>query len=68
MAFANETRTNSLALEISAGVHKLMQNIADYHAYRQTVRELSKLGSKSLADLGINHADIRAAARQAVYG
>lgn len=68
MAFANETRTDSLALDISAGVHKLMQNIADYRAYRTTVRELSKLDSKTLADMGIYRAGIQAAAREAVYG
>jgi uncharacterized protein YjiS (DUF1127 family) len=71
MAFANETRTtmpSGLALEISAGVHHLVQAVADYRAYRATLAELRRLDDRALADLGLHRSGIRATAHQAVYG
>ncbi len=41
---------------------------AQDRAYRSTVRELSALSSRDLADMGIHRADIHAIARQAAYG
>ncbi len=41
---------------------------AQDRAYRSTVRELSALSSRDLADMGIQRADIHAIARQAAYG
>ncbi len=41
---------------------------AQDRAYRSTVRELSALSSRDLADMGIHRADIHDIARQAAYG
>lgn len=70
MAIGHETRTtqSALALEISAFVHHLVQAAHDHRAYRQTLRELSRLDDAALADLGLHRSGIRAAAREAVYG
>lgn len=70
MAQMSETRTHQagLAIEISAGVHHLIQAVHDQIAYRATVRELSNLDDATLADLGIHRSGIRAEARKAVYG
>lgn len=57
-----------LALEISAAVHHAVQQATDYLAYRSTVRALSNLDKASLSDLGIARSEIRAKAREAVYG
>ncbi|MCZ7675271.1 MAG: DUF1127 domain-containing protein [Roseovarius sp.] len=70
MAFNTETRTarSSLALDISAGVHRLVQRLQDHINYRTTVRELSRLDDATLADLGIYRSSIQFEAHKAVYG
>lgn len=70
MAFANETRStsSSLALDLSAAVHHLVQRLADYRAYRSTLAELRALDDRSLADLGIHRSEIHRVAREAIYG
>ncbi|WP_111732002.1 DUF1127 domain-containing protein [Roseovarius amoyensis] len=69
MVFNTESRTASsgLALEFSAAVHHLMQRLHDYKTYRKTVRELSKLDDRTLAELCIHRSGITAEARKAVY-
>ena len=70
MAYSNQTKAvqAGLSLEVSVVLHQLMQRVADYRAYRATVRELSRLSNGALTDLGIARSGIRAAARKAVYG
>lgn len=46
----------------------LTASLAKRRAYRSTVRELSALSSRDLADMGIHRADIHTIARQAAYG
>jgi uncharacterized protein YjiS (DUF1127 family) len=41
----------------------ILQKIADFAAYRRTVRELRGLDAAQLRDIGINRHDIRAVAR-----
>jgi len=70
MAFNTVTRTapSALALEVSAFVHHAIQALNDYRLYRATVRELSRLDTATLADLGLSRSGIRAEALKAVYG
>ena len=44
------------------------QRRAQHQVYRTTVRELSALSNRDLADMGIHAADIPTIARQAAYG
>jgi uncharacterized protein YjiS (DUF1127 family) len=41
----------------------ILQKLADFAAYRRTVRELQGLDSRQLRDIGLNRQDIRAVAR-----
>jgi len=41
--------------------------LANWNNYNRTVRELSSLDSRSLADLGITRADIHEVARTRIY-
>ncbi|MEO1549706.1 MAG: DUF1127 domain-containing protein [Pseudomonadota bacterium] len=42
--------------------------LRNHLAYRRTVAELDGLSTKTLEDLGLNRAGIKAEARRAVYG
>lgn len=57
-----------IGLEVSAAIHHAVQAIADYRAYRATLRELRRLDDQVLHDLGICPLNIRAEAAKAVYG
>lgn len=39
-----------------------------YMAYRRTVRELSALNGRDLADLGLHHSEIQRVAHDSIYG
>lgn len=41
----------------------IIQKIADFAAYRRTVRELNGLDARQLRDIGLNRHDIRSFAR-----
>jgi uncharacterized protein YjiS (DUF1127 family) len=43
----------------------ILQKLANYAAYRRTVRELGALDSAQLRDIGLTRQEIRAAARAA---
>jgi uncharacterized protein YjiS (DUF1127 family) len=46
----------------------LLASVRRWFLYRQTVRELSNLSERQLAEIGINPSDIRHVAHKAVYG
>ncbi|UZD91724.1 DUF1127 domain-containing protein [Cognatishimia activa] len=46
----------------------LMTRFELYRAYRRTVKELSELSNRELADLGLSRSGIRGTAIEAVYG
>lgn len=60
-------RSNSLAARLSvffAGVAEAQEKRA---LYRRTLRELSQLSARELADLGMNRSQIRRAALETAY-
>ncbi|MFT4014822.1 MAG: DUF1127 domain-containing protein [Paracoccus sp. (in: a-proteobacteria)] len=59
--FGTETRTANFFL----GLRNYMARRA---VYRQTVRELSDLNARELADLGISRSMIRSVAHEAAWG
>lgn len=58
----------TLTGKLVASVSNILEQIALHNQYRQTVRELSQLSARELADLGLNPYNIRATAHEAVYG
>ena len=44
----------------------LIRSYKNWRRYNQTVRELSRLNSRELNDLGITHSDIERVARAAI--
>lgn len=51
-----------------APIEALRVRLARYNRYRTTVRELSDLSDRALADLGLRRNMIRPVARTMVYG
>lgn len=70
MTYAYQTRAaqSGLALEIAAGIHHLIQRVADYRAYRATLAQLSRLNDQTLTDLGLHRSEIRRVAYESTYG
>ena len=54
--------------ELRGTVDAAVQRFNDYRAYRRTIRELSDLTSRDLADLGLHRSEIRRVAHDSVYG
>ncbi len=50
-----------------AALDGLMAKFARYRLYRQTVKELSELSGRELADLGLHRSEIKRIAYQAAY-
>lgn len=53
---------------VRESVDAAMQRINAFRAYRRTVRELSDLTGRDLADLGLHRSEIRRIAYDSVYG
>lgn len=74
MAYSNEIRSRTInpPATIAERVATVLRMIGDAvekrRVYRQTVRELSELSERDLADLGIHPSMISAIAQEAAYG
>ncbi len=70
MAYMNTTRTgNGSVLErVSAALANVKTAVSKQRLYSRTVRELSGLTDRELADLGIHRSSIGGIAGQAAYG
>ncbi|MEL6679497.1 MAG: DUF1127 domain-containing protein [Pseudomonadota bacterium] len=70
MAYVSSTTRTDSALLANAKAYfeNAMDAFTKYRLYNRTVSELSALSATELADLGLTHGSIRAAARDAVYG
>ena len=70
MAYVNTTRAASVGFSdrISAMVASMKTALQRRKLYNQTVRELSALSSRDLADLGISRSMITRLALEAAYG
>ncbi|MFV0361131.1 DUF1127 domain-containing protein [Tropicimonas sp.] len=65
--------TNNVALAgqgnwFTSTLETIRARYAQYAIYRQTVRELSGLSDRALADLGLSRSMIRELARENAYG
>ena len=73
MAFYTETAATgfsftALTERFAAYRAELAEKISARRVYRTTVRELSELTNRELADLGLSRGTIRAVAYEAAYG
>ncbi|SES71860.1 DUF1127 domain-containing protein [Oceanicella actignis] len=57
----------SLASLVRAKAEELAARYAKWRLYRRTLRELSALDNRDLADLGLSRASLRSVAWHAVY-
>lgn len=72
MAYANIELSRStghgLVVRSRQLLDALSRRIAQASVYRQTIRELSALSNRDLADLGIHRSEIKRLATEAAYG
>ena len=64
----NRSRRSGFLSGLTATVRTAAEDYSKWRLYRRTVSELSDLGDRELADLGLAPGDIDAAARRSVYG
>lgn len=70
MAYASDIRTvqNGIMDRVNAAIKAFAEAREQRRVYNQTMRELSGLNNRELADLGISAAEIPYIAREAAYG
>ena len=56
-----------LLSRLAASVQSIRDGIAQRRSFQRTVKELSKLNTRQLGDLGLNRSNLRQAAHEAVY-
>ena len=69
MAYATQTLTLSagISARLTAVVANLKDSMARRAMFKQTVRELSTLSNRELADLGLSRSMIKSIAYEAAY-
>ena len=72
MTFATETQTRGIFAGIADRVSTFFREMsvfnAQYRVYRTTIRELSALSDRDLADLGLSRSMIADIAHEAAFG
>ncbi|MBD3678573.1 MAG: DUF1127 domain-containing protein [Rhodobacteraceae bacterium] len=70
MAYITAARIEGFGLRdrIAAVLKDLAERRERYNVYRTTVRELSSLSNRELADLGMHYSQIKRIAYDAAYG
>ena len=66
--FADNHAPAGFSIRFAEALRTLADRIISNHQYRVTVRELSNLTSRELADLGITHANIHHIAQDCAFG
>ena len=66
--FADTHAPAGFSIRFAEALRTLADRIVSKHQYRVTVRELSNLTSRELADLGINRASIHQIALDCAFG
>lgn len=66
--FADTHAPAGFSIRFAEALRTLADRIVSNHQYRVTVRELSNLTSRELADLGINRANINQIALDCAFG
>ncbi len=61
-----QVKTDARPLSFMGFVTNFSESVESYRLYRQTVKELSNLSDRELADLNISRWDIERIAREAV--
>jgi uncharacterized protein YjiS (DUF1127 family) len=70
MAYVNSTRStaNGLGDRVFSLVRTLRESLERRSVYRRTLRELSALSNRELADLGLHRSMLTRVALEAAYG
>jgi uncharacterized protein YjiS (DUF1127 family) len=65
---SNRTATSSLSIRLAEMVKEASEAYIAWRLYRRTLSELQDLSVREMDDLGLNPANLRQAAFEAVYG
>ncbi len=68
LAYDNTVQSSALMARIGFALRGFGESIIKAHQFRITVRELSALSSRELADLGLDRSNIISVAHESVYG
>lgn len=69
MAYVQNTAaTGSVTTTLTGFVSAVLERVARYRVYRETMVELSGLSDRELADLGLSRANLRSVSYEAAYG
>lgn len=67
LAYDNTAPATGLGFKIGSALRSFGDSMIKAHQYRTTVRELSALSARELADLGVHRSNIASIAYDSVY-